>query len=157
MKEVKESNTPKLIVPSHGRGGLLPGGKRGHRGGSGRPPSVIRAACREGVFKALPFTCAVAQGKTPVRMKKQTLSFADQSRALNSLIRVGFNEPDTLVSDQVMKALAHVFADFVPNDKIPEVTERTLLALDDPLPTPKIDEIETVEPEPNSDVKDPNS
>jgi hypothetical protein len=39
------TETPSLIVPTHGHGALLSGGMPGNKGGTGRPASEVRARC----------------------------------------------------------------------------------------------------------------
>ena len=42
------------MVPRHGRGALLTGGKPGNRGGPGRPPSAIRKRCQDSFEERIP-------------------------------------------------------------------------------------------------------
>lgn len=42
------------MVPKHGRGALLTGGKPGNRGGPGRPPSAIRKRCQDSFEERIP-------------------------------------------------------------------------------------------------------
>lgn len=54
MTKDKANGKPEQFVPSHGHGRLNRGSLPGHKGGPGRPPSVVRAIAREGYADRLP-------------------------------------------------------------------------------------------------------
>ena len=58
-KNSEKNSDLKLVVPKHGRGALLTGGKPGNRGGPGRPPSAIREAAQQGFYEGLPILAAI--------------------------------------------------------------------------------------------------
>lgn len=60
-----------LIPQAHG-GALKPGGTRGNRGGSGRPPSVIREKCRGAFWKQVKLLEQIAEGEALAIVKDAT-------------------------------------------------------------------------------------
>lgn len=60
-----------LIPQPHG-GALKPGGTKGHRGGGGRPPSIIREKCRTAFWKQLKLLEQIAEGEALEIVKDAT-------------------------------------------------------------------------------------
>lgn len=55
---------PHLIPQPGGKGALLSGGIFGHRGGGGRPPSVVREIARESFAERIPRLTAIIDDPT---------------------------------------------------------------------------------------------
>ena len=53
---------PEKIPQVHG-GALYSGGVLGHKGGSGRPPNIVKEMAAEGLVEALPDICKMASGE----------------------------------------------------------------------------------------------
>lgn len=64
---------PALIPQPEGKGALLSGGVQGNAGGTGRPPSAVRAVLREAYEDRIPFLRALADGK-PITLRTATSS-----------------------------------------------------------------------------------
>ena len=71
-KNSEKNSDLKLVVPKHGRGALLTGGKPGNRGGPGRPPSAIRKKCQDSFEERVPILESIAdndEARDPDRIK----------------------------------------------------------------------------------------
>ncbi len=76
---------PEKVPQPHG-GALYRGGVVGHRGGSGRPPSALRAAIRESLAVRLPIAERIADD--------ENASDSDRLRAVELLCRYGLSGSD---------------------------------------------------------------
>lgn len=61
---------PRKIVPKHGRGALLAGGIKGHRGAGGRPPSKVVKISQKGYLENFPVLCQIAKDETASRFER---------------------------------------------------------------------------------------
>ncbi len=74
----------------HG-GRLLPGGRRGNRGGAGAPPSAIRTRCRQAFADRVAIAERIADDDSvPPR---------DRLRAMELLARIGLGSLDAPITD----------------------------------------------------------
>jgi hypothetical protein len=72
---------PELIPQPDGRGALLSGGMPGNKGGTGRPPSLIRAALRESFDARIQILEEIADGKL--------YEVKDRIKAMETLAKYG--------------------------------------------------------------------
>ena len=79
-----EISGPCLVEQGHG-GALLTGGAKGHRGGSGRPPSAIREHCRGSFAERVKVLEQIADGELP----NTNVSPNDRTRAIDLLGKYG--------------------------------------------------------------------
>ena len=91
------AKTTALVPQAHG-GALRPGGTLGNRGGSGRPPDVVRKRCRESFDKRIPILERIADDKLGKGSEQPRVR--DRIMALNELARVGFGGDTTIVAAQ---------------------------------------------------------
>lgn len=111
-KNGSKNGKPHKIPQPHG-GALNSGGTPGNKGGTGRPPNVIREMAREGMTKALPNILRIATASTSgqaVRDGDAVAAFAALARVgLPSQMEVGENPEAPLLTEQErlarMKAL----------------------------------------------------
>jgi len=96
-----------LIPQSNGRGALLSGGMPGNRGGTGRPPDLIRQRCRESFDKRIPILEQIADD----RLKKGSAQpkVRDRILALSELAKVGLGFGAQIVAAQVDTPDDHTF------------------------------------------------
>jgi hypothetical protein len=89
--EVHANQNRRMIPQTHG-GRLLKAGKAGNRGGTGAPPSAIRALCRESFSARITIAEQIADD--------ESLCPRDRLKALELLARIGIGALDsTPVSD----------------------------------------------------------
>lgn len=101
-------------MPQEHGGALLPGGKKGNKGGKGggRPPSVIRDICRESFASRIKFLERVADGKVKQEIStregivKIGASVADRVRAVDTLGRYAGIEKITVEADPERETLS---------------------------------------------------
>ena len=96
VKTAKKTAT--LIPQPNGRGALLAGGKPGNKGGTGRPPDVVRQHCRESFDKRISILERIADDKLGKGSEQPRVR--DRIMALNELARVGFGGDTTIVAAQ---------------------------------------------------------
>ena len=89
--------TAGLIPQAHG-GALLRGGKPGNRGGSGRPPDVIRQRCRESFDKRIPILEQIADDK--LKKGSEQPRVRDRIMAIDTLAKHGFGGDTKIVAAQ---------------------------------------------------------
>ena len=92
------------IPQAHG-GALLPGGVKGHKGGSGRPKDIVRAACAQAFDKRLPLLAKIADAKI------EGVTVAERLKALDMLARYGgllLTETETTVKRPHREAVDEV-------------------------------------------------
>lgn len=80
----------KNSVPGRNGGRLLPGGKKGNRGGSGRPPDKIRAALRKAFDERIPLLMALAESDDD----------AVAMKAMDMLAKYGLGTPTAAVDSE---------------------------------------------------------
>ena len=71
-KNSEKNSDLRLVVPKHGRGALLTGGKPGNRGGPCRPPSALRKKCQDSFEERVPILESIAdndEARDPDRIK----------------------------------------------------------------------------------------
>ena len=101
------TKTPKLIPQSNGRGALLAGGMPGNRGGSGRPPDVIRKRCRDSFDKRIPILERIADDKLGKDSDQPRVR--DRIMALSELSRVGLGAGTQIAAAQVESPEGYTF------------------------------------------------
>lgn len=77
----KTSQESATRTPRHGKGRLRTGGKPGNKGGTGRPPSAVRAVLRQAFEDRIPLLAAIASGESS--------GISDQLKALDILAKYG--------------------------------------------------------------------
>ena len=121
---------PEMRTPCHGRGLLRTGGKPGNRGGTGRPPCSIKAACRQGFAEALQSNITIAKGEQ-LPGHDTVPSHADMVRAFVALGRFGFAETDTIRPDQLVQAAGKVFAEQLAPGQLAQAIKALVKHLDE--------------------------
>lgn len=94
-----KSNTEKnseveLIVQPNGQGALLAGGKPGNKGGTGPPPSAIRAYCRGSFAVRIPILEDIAAGEYKATPR-------DRIKAMDVLAKYGGVDKLALMPDEL--------------------------------------------------------
>lgn len=90
------NNGHALIKQPHG-GALLPGGVVGHKGGPGKPASVVRQTCRESFAARIPILERIADSEdTPER---------ERIRAVQVLAEYGVGAAKGITKDDVERRL----------------------------------------------------
>lgn len=110
---------PVKRVPAHGRGRLLTGGVPGNAGGTGAPPSEIRARLR-GAF-------AERVGVVESMVDNQALRPADRLRAIDLLARYGLGEQsgvDVEVVRAKLRETVRVLEECLPSEHRSQVLLR---------------------------------
>ncbi|HEX5409194.1 MAG TPA: hypothetical protein VFW89_05435 [Gemmatimonadaceae bacterium] len=110
------------IAQPHG-GALLPGGLLGHRGGTGRPRSVARAAALEGAEAAIPILRAL--------LEQPKGRHATKIAAAVALLRYGLGTVRELSVDEVREQLRRTID--VIRQELPADQAESLLALIRPI------------------------
>lgn len=77
-------------VPAHGRGALLTGGKKGNKGGTGRPPSWFRELARTKLERGALLEELAKMAKSAV------LEPRDRIKAVETLLRYGVGTKDEI-------------------------------------------------------------
>src|SRR5262245_32594053 len=93
----RAANGGALVTQAHG-GALRRGSQKGNTGGSGRPPSELRALARRGFARAIPEMTKI------VTAPRKQASNADKIGAANVLGRYGMGHPVQI--DDVRQRLA---------------------------------------------------
>lgn len=92
------------------RGGTLRRGNPGNKGGRGRAPSEIRAACREKFDKLLPKLDRIARAKTS--------KDSDKVRAIDVLGKYGMDQSVSLVDVKAcLRQTTEEIREFLPPDQ----------------------------------------
>jgi hypothetical protein len=89
-KTPKQTASPsglRLIPQPNGKGALLAGGKPGNKGGTGRPPSAIRAQMRGSLAERISIAEAIADDKDA--------KASDRLHALDLLAKYGLGTTST--------------------------------------------------------------
>ena len=100
------AKTMALVPQSHG-GALNPGGTLGNRGGTGRPPDLIRQRCREAFDKRIPILEKIADDK--VRKGSEQPRVRDRIMALDALAKHGFGPVTQIVAAQAESPEGYTF------------------------------------------------
>ena len=98
--------TAALIPQAHG-GALLDGGKPGNRGGSGRPPDVVRGRARDAFYTHIPILEKIAEGK--LKHKNVTPDFDQRMKAIDQLGKYGLPPHTQIVAAQMDTPDDHTF------------------------------------------------
>ena len=98
---------PTLIPQPNGRGALLSGGIPGHKGGSGRPPDIVRKRCRESFDKLIPILERIATDKLPKTSEKPRVR--DRIMAIDTLGKHGFGGDTKIVAAQAESPDGYTF------------------------------------------------
>jgi len=92
----KRRAAPEALQPQPHGGALLSGGQLGNRGGSGHPPSVIRARCRESFLSRVSIAERIADDESQ--------DARDRLKALELLARLGLGSLEAgAISDHQAK------------------------------------------------------
>ncbi len=115
-------NSGQLVKQAHG-GALLSGGVVGHKGGSGRPPSMVRAALLQKGWDAVPEIEGIMNGESSTG---QIVSPAQQVAAWKavmdmSLPKITERFEVTVGVKDVLSATATVLIRHLPREKVAEI------------------------------------
>ena len=118
---------PARIAQPHG-GALYEGGVPGNGGGTGRPPSIVRARLRESFEKRIPLLEQIADGEVMVKVRvregvesESLMSAApgDRIRALDLLAKYGLGAAHALTVEEVrdrLRATLHLIQEQLSPD-----------------------------------------
>lgn len=102
---------------------LLPGGVEGNKGGTGRPPSQLRAAMRDilanhGIEKLERIVSGTEDGVSP----------SESLKGIEVCGKFGLGEAKQVVAEEVIQALAEVLAEDerIPEDCIGDITSKLI-------------------------------
>jgi hypothetical protein len=97
-----ESHSVALIPNPAGNGALLAGGKPGNKGGTGRPPNVLRQMARDLYGEYLePATRKIMESENPMDNRTKVA-------VLDHYAKFGLGEAKVLLQDEFMEAVVEV-------------------------------------------------
>jgi len=92
------AKTTALVPQAHG-GALRTGGTPGNRGGSGRPPDVVRQRARDAFYTQIPTLEKIAEGK--LKCGNVTPNFDQRIKAIDQLGKYGLPPHTQIVAAQM--------------------------------------------------------
>lgn len=105
---------------------LLPGGMPGNKGGTGRPPSQLRAAMRDilakhGIEKLEKIVSGTEDGVSP----------SESLKGIEVCGKFGLGEAKQVVPEEVCNAIAEVLAEDerIPAEAIPDIVDKLIARL----------------------------
>lgn len=113
----RKTSKSTAVGPVRQANGQLVGGNPGNRGGTGRPPSVVRAAARARFDELLPMLSEIAK-------KKGTLA-RDRIRAADVLGKYGMDQSVSIADiRECLREQREEIFEFLPEEQAQQLLER---------------------------------